>query len=67
MEFAEQRAARAGYRAVRLDAFSGNPAALRLYDRLGYRRCGTARFRGRGFVLFEKVLERDSEDDVVPR
>jgi GNAT superfamily N-acetyltransferase len=36
MRFAEQRALTLGYEAIRLDAFSANPRALRLYEGLGY-------------------------------
>jgi len=41
---------------VRLDAFSKNPYALRLYEKLGYRRVGEANFRKGLFYLYEKRL-----------
>lgn len=45
-----------GYTAVRLDAFSQNPSALKLYERLGYERAGEVRFRTGDFFLYEKTL-----------
>ncbi len=45
-----------GYTAVRLDAFSQNPFALKLYERLGYERAGEVRFRKGIFFLYEKLL-----------
>ena len=56
MRFAEQQAAALGYRAVRLDAFSKNPRALRLYRDLGYRDAGTVQLRKGPFHCFEKAL-----------
>ena len=46
-----------GYREIRLDAFSLNPQALRMYDRLGYGKCGEAVWRKGLFYLMEKQLE----------
>lgn len=45
-----------GMAAVRLDAFSQNPAALRLYQKLGYQNAGSVTFRKGVFHLFEKML-----------
>lgn len=45
-----------GVGSLRLDVFSGNPSALRLYERNGYRRVGTARWRKGTFHLMEKRL-----------
>lgn len=45
-----------GFKSVRLDAFSQNPYALRLYDSLGYRRVGDTHLRNGLFYLFEKSL-----------
>jgi ribosomal protein S18 acetylase RimI-like enzyme len=56
MAFAESLARSRGARSVRLDAFTHNPVALALYDRLGYRRAGTATMRKGTFVCFEKLL-----------
>jgi ribosomal protein S18 acetylase RimI-like enzyme len=43
-------------RSVRLDAFLQNPAALRLYESLGYVRVGLVHFRKGEFGLYEKSL-----------
>ena len=59
MRFAEDRALALGYRAARLDAFVGNPGALRLYERLGYREAGTIRHRTGRFRCFERELATD--------
>jgi len=56
MAVAEQRAAQAGYATMRLDAFTGNPRAIRLYERLGYRAAGVVHFRTGEFMCFEKAL-----------
>jgi len=56
MSFAEKHALTSGYRTVRLDAFVGNARALHLYERLGYREAGTARFRTGQFRCFEREL-----------
>jgi ribosomal protein S18 acetylase RimI-like enzyme len=56
MRFAEELARGRGYDAVRLDAFSENPRALRLYQRLGYHDAGTVTFRKGKFHCFEKAL-----------
>lgn len=41
---------------IRLDAFSLNPYALRLYKSLGYRKVGEVNFRKGLFYLFEKEI-----------
>jgi GNAT superfamily N-acetyltransferase len=56
MRFAELRARRLGYRALRLDAFTANPRALRLYATLGYHDAGAVTFRKGVFRCFEKDL-----------
>ena len=45
-----------GYREIRLDAFSINPQALRMYDRLGYAKRGEANWRKGLFYLMEKDI-----------
>jgi ribosomal protein S18 acetylase RimI-like enzyme len=45
-----------GIQVVRLDAFSLNPYALLLYERLGYRKVGEVNFRKGLFYLYEKRL-----------
>jgi len=45
-----------GYADIRLDAFSRNPHALRMYDKLGYVKRGEATWRKGLFYLMEKRL-----------
>jgi RimJ/RimL family protein N-acetyltransferase len=47
---------------MRLDAFSENPRALRVYDRDGYRRAGQVRLRKGTFICFEKALHQRNPD-----
>lgn len=56
MEFIEEKCKAEGTSAVRLDAFSHNPSALKLYSHLGYCRVGHAHWRKGRFYLFEKYL-----------
>lgn len=56
MEFIEETLRREGFASVRLDAFSRNPAALRLYEKFGYTRVGEAAFRKGLCYLYEKGL-----------
>ncbi|MEQ2008606.1 MAG: GNAT family N-acetyltransferase [Limisphaerales bacterium] len=56
MAHAESLARARGFRSIHLDCFTANPAALALYERLGYRRTGTATMRKGPFVCFEKLL-----------
>jgi GNAT superfamily N-acetyltransferase len=58
MGFIERRAAEVGYDVLRLDAFSQNPRALRLYEALGYRDAGPMTLRKGVFRGFEKRLRR---------
>lgn len=59
MRFIESTFLGNGIQAVRLDAFSLNPYALRLYERLGYRKTGEVTFRKGVFYLYEKELSPD--------
>lgn len=52
----EKQAAKSGIEAIRLDAFSGNPYSLRLYQKCGYTKVGTASWRKGLFYLMEKYL-----------
>jgi GNAT superfamily N-acetyltransferase len=56
MAVAEQRATQAGCATMRLDAFTGNPRAVRLYASRGYRAAGVVNFRTGKFTCFEKAL-----------
>jgi GNAT superfamily N-acetyltransferase len=58
MDFAEDFARDHGYSSIRLDAYTGNPRALRLYESRGYRNIGQVRFprRNMPFNCYEKIL-----------
>jgi len=56
MDFAENQATSTGYDTIRLDAFTQNPAAVALYEKRGYRKAGTVRFRKGIFFCFEKAV-----------
>jgi GNAT superfamily N-acetyltransferase len=56
MRFAEARARRLGFGALRLDAFASNPRSLHLYAGLGYRDAGAVTLRKGLFRCFEKAL-----------
>jgi len=60
MQYAEQWARTHGYGAIRLDAFSANPRALRLYHRLGYRDAGLVMLRKGLFHCFEKRVNPEN-------
>lgn len=57
LEAAEQRARTLGYHAIRLDSFTENPSANKLYQSAGYQKAGTVRFRKGIFICYEKLLE----------
>ncbi|ULQ59891.1 GNAT family N-acetyltransferase [Brucepastera parasyntrophica] len=54
IKLVEQDLKQKGIEALRLDAFSQNPFALKLYEKLGYTRAGEAEFRKGLFYLYEK-------------
>lgn len=56
MEHIEKEAHGKGVKAIRLDVFSKNPYALKLYDACGYCRVGTVEWRKGEFFLMEKYL-----------
>jgi ribosomal protein S18 acetylase RimI-like enzyme len=58
MDFAEEHAKRNAYASIRLDAYTGNPTAFRMYERRGYRKAGQVYFPRRilPFFCFEKIL-----------
>lgn len=56
MQYIEKEVSSMGFQAIRLDAFTGNPFALKLYDNLGYSRVGYADWRKGRFYLMEKYL-----------
>jgi ribosomal protein S18 acetylase RimI-like enzyme len=63
MDSAEEEAASRGYDAIRLDAFTQNPVAMSLYERRGYRKAGTVRFRKGIFFCYEKKLNRGQKTE----
>lgn len=52
----EDQARSMGFQSIRLDVFSENPYALRLYEKNGYERRGHADWRKGRFFLMEKTL-----------
>lgn len=57
MKHIEAEVLKMGIKAIRLDAFTENPFALKLYHSLGYRITGYADWRKGRFCLMEKYLE----------
>lgn len=47
---------KSGIHSVRLDVFSGNPFALKLYDSMGYTKTGCCEWRKGTFYLMEKYF-----------
>jgi ribosomal protein S18 acetylase RimI-like enzyme len=58
VDFAESYAMKYQYASIRLDAYSGNPRALKLYERRGYQKVGQLFFpyRELPFYAYEKGL-----------
>lgn len=56
MQYIEKVVAEMGIESIRLDAYSLNPYALRLYEGLGYEIVGQAHWRKGMFYLMEKKL-----------
>lgn len=56
MHYSENYAKEQGYTSIRLDTFSKNPAAIRLYEDLGYSKMGTVNFRKGTFYVYEKLM-----------
>ena len=52
--YVEQQLTKMEVHIIRLDVFSGNPFALRLYESLGYSKAGYADWRKGRFFLMEK-------------
>lgn len=67
IEYAEKQIREDGFQSVRLDAFSENPWALKLYDSHGYKAVGFADWRKGRFYLMEKRLldHPDRYDEMV--
>ena len=62
MDLAETMLRESGVKSLRLDAFSQNPHALRLYQKLGYRVAGEAVWRKGLFYLMEKNIAAVQQD-----
>jgi GNAT superfamily N-acetyltransferase len=62
MDFAEEHAKQNAYVSIRLDAYTGNPRAVRLYEQRGYRKAGQVYFPRRmlPFFCFEKILREST-------
>lgn len=56
MEYLEQSVRAQGVGTIRLDAFSQNPTALKLYESHGYEKAGEIMYRKGLFYLYEKKL-----------
>jgi ribosomal protein S18 acetylase RimI-like enzyme len=56
MQLAQEMLKREGYGSIRLDTFSKNPIARRLYEHLGFSYVGEVNFRKGLFYLMEKAL-----------
>lgn len=56
MQFIERTLRRKNIQAIRLDVFSQNPYALKLYKNLGYSQVGGADWRKGRFYLMEKYI-----------
>jgi ribosomal protein S18 acetylase RimI-like enzyme len=60
LQFAEEYAQENGHTSIRLDVFSGNPGALTIYERKGYKKVGTIKFpmRPLPYYCYEKVFTK---------
>ena len=56
MLLSEKEALRKGAEIIRLDTFFGNHSAIRLYEGLGYEKCGEVTFKKGKFFCYEKKL-----------
>lgn len=56
MTYVETYAMKKNYQSIRLDAFQKNPAAVHLYQKVGYDLVGEVTFRKGKFHCFEKLL-----------
>lgn len=54
----EENAKSKGVSAVKLDVFTQNPYAIKLYQNCGYNKVGTANWRKGEFLLMEKLLQQ---------
>ncbi|MFL0250173.1 GNAT family N-acetyltransferase [Clostridium neuense] len=57
LKYSDEFAVKGGYGAIRLDAFTQNERALRLYEKNGYEKVGSVQFRKGEFYCYEKNVE----------
>lgn len=62
VRYAERLFVQWGYDCIRLDAFTQNPHALRLYEGFGYTKTGEVTYRKGQFVLMEKALAPECDE-----
>lgn len=56
MQYIEQTCQQRRVGAIRLDVYSKNPLAIRMYDKLGFAKVGEATWSKGNFLLMEKIL-----------
>lgn len=56
LKYVDDFAVKGGYEAIRLDAFTQNERALRLYEKNGYEKVGSVNFRKGEFYCYEKKI-----------
>jgi mannose-6-phosphate isomerase len=58
----QQMLRRSGCDCVRCDASTKNKAAIRLYEKMGFRRCGSMQWEGApdNYIIFDKPLKRET-------
>ena len=56
LKYIEEKLSVEGIESIRLDVFTQNPFALRLYEKAGYCKTGSADWRKGKFVLMEKII-----------
>lgn len=57
----DEQAKKEGWSSIRLDVFTKNPRAVKLYENAGYRYAGDAYFRKGKFLLMEKLIYAQEE------
>ena len=57
----DEQARKEGWSSIRLDVFTKNPRAVKLYENAGYRYAGDAYFRKGRFLLMEKLIYAQEE------
>lgn len=56
LSYVEEVVRTQGIETIRLDAFTRNPYAIRMYEKAGYEKVGTVDFRKGKFYLMEKLV-----------